>query len=218
MRAEAPPKFDGRRPAIEEYKRKLENWEKRFKNLTEKGAHLVGALEGDAFNYVTKLMTVDEYSQESEYDEETGEKLQESGYSKVKAMLFQRYDKRRIPKIFEAFTLLIECKRRGRRMIDYLSDLELKFNEADALGMNMSEEVKGIVAVLFAELHPSERTQALSQLQAKADDAGGKMPDYSVVTSILLSFGDSVALQGGFRPRAQLLAEAGYEAAAEHEP
>ena len=120
-------------------------------------------------------------------------------------MLMDRYDKRRIPKVFDAAVALFGLRRRGRAMTAYLFDLDEKVVEAERYGLTISDELKGVLAVMLAELTPPERTQTLSLMQARADTQSGDLPDFSQVTAILQSLGDSAHLGGaGARTRSAL--------------
>ena len=92
----APPAFDGFRPPIEEWERKLTVWEQANPNLQNRGALLVQSLNGEPFRLVTTTMQPEEWTREAVYDEYTGEVVQQEGYATVKQLILDRYKKRRI--------------------------------------------------------------------------------------------------------------------------
>ena len=210
VKPEPPPGFDGTHPPYEEWAKRLLNWETRFPFLQNRGSLLVGALKGEPFKLVTEKLTPDEYSEEATYDD-YGFEVYGGGYSLVKDMLRERYQKRRIIRIFDKALQLFSTRRRGRSTRAFLQDFELRCLETEKIGLKMSEEMKGILAVMFADLQPQERTQVLSQMQAKADQnsqgdssAENDGVSFPEVAAILQTIGDSASL-GGSRPRQALL-------------
>ena len=201
----APPAFDGFRPPIEEWERKLTVWEQANPNLQNRGALLVQSLNGEPFRLVTTTMQPEEWTREAVYDEYTGEVVQQEGYATVKQLILDRYKKRRIVQVYDKATrLVLHLRRRGRPMRFYLQEFEMAVIDAKNYGLQMSDELTGILAVMFADLGPVERTQVLSSMQAKSDAQGGQNLTFVEIAAILQAVGDAATLGGVARPKQTL--------------
>ena len=75
VKPQEPPKFDGFRPPVDEWERKLLAWEQAYPNLRNRGALLVQALSGEPFKLVTTTLKPEVWSREALYDEYTGDVL-----------------------------------------------------------------------------------------------------------------------------------------------
>ena len=201
---EPPPSFNGFKPPIEEWETRLAAWEDSFPNLKNRGALLVKSLSGEAFTMITKTVGRDVYTREAQYDD-SGELLVKEGYQVVKEMLLSRYKKRRIVQMFDKTTkLIMHTRRKGRPMRFYLQEFEVAMIDAESNGLKVSEELKGVFAVMFADLGPVEKTQVLTSMQAKCDAKNGEALVFEEVAAILQSVGDAATLSGAARPKQTL--------------
>ena len=178
MKPQNPPGFDGTTPDIETWLIKLGNWETRHQRLEQKGPLLMDELKGQAFAVAKASVPQEEWDSPSTFDAESGLKVPgTSGYERIKTAVVTYFRLGYMVRLYGKVELLLGCRRRGRSLDEFLRDFTVATTEAANAGLKISDELKAILAVMFADLSSSQRSTVLGAMET--DKAKGDTPDVS---------------------------------------